>query len=224
MRHLIEPYVTGRLDADEAERFEDYLLEHPEVAQEVEDGLRLRRGLARVAAQDTAVAVGAAAVVAARRRSWAPWVLAGVATLGLAASWMWWMPRMGDLEQALAAARAPRAGTPVVTLEATRSTGDAVLPTLRLEQGQPWLVLLLEPTHPGSDFYLVHVEMGERSPGDPAGSLWRSSPTPTDPRGRLSVSLPADLLEAGPVTLRVEAIDGDGPARPAGRFAFELVD
>ena len=106
-----------------------------------------------------------------------------------------------------------------MALEATRGATD--LPTLALGD-HPWFVFTLEPSHPDLDFYLVHLERGEAG-GSEGDSLWRSSTVAADALGRITVTLPRDLLTPGPLHLRVEGIDGDGPAYPAGRFAFEVV-
>ena len=218
MDSWVEPYVTGRLSPDDEERFEDYLLENPELARQVEDGLRLRRGMKRVATERTAVVLGG--VVASRRRR--PWIAAGVAAgLAVAASLVWFVPRIGDLERQLESVGSPRVGIPLVSLEATRSSPTAELPTLTLE-GEPWVILTLEPSDSEGDFYLVHLERGAAAGTDEV-SLWRSSPVATDALGRLVVTLPTDLLTTGPHGLRVEGIAGDGPAFPAGSFGFEVV-
>lgn len=220
----IEPYVTGRLDADDEERFELYMLEHPDLARRVEDGFRLRRGLAREAAQAAAsAAVLSAAAVQLRQRRWhGPWWLATGLGLALFASLAWLLPRVANLEDSLAEVRNPRLGVPVVHLEATRSSAVDALPTLTLEGHQPRLILVVEPSQPG-DVYRVHLQDGSVQTKASSTSLWNSTPGPSDPQGRLTVSLPSDLLQPGSYSLRVEALDGDRPAIVAGTFAFEVV-
>jgi len=53
-QELIEQYVAGRLSESEAQAFEDYCLENPEFARQVEYEQRLKAGIAQVARGSTA--------------------------------------------------------------------------------------------------------------------------------------------------------------------------
>jgi hypothetical protein len=53
-QQLIEQYVAGRLSESEAEAFEEYCLDNPEFARQVEMEQRLKAGLAHVARGSTA--------------------------------------------------------------------------------------------------------------------------------------------------------------------------
>ena len=53
-QHMIEQYVAGRMSEADAAAFEDYCVEHPEFARQVELEQRLRAGIAQVARGSTA--------------------------------------------------------------------------------------------------------------------------------------------------------------------------
>lgn len=226
---IIERYVTGRLTADEEERFEEHYLDCPECLDRLEEADALRRGLARTAAEDAARSGPAAP---ARRRGGlgslgglrgprlaAAAVVAAALLAGLATPTLLLQRRVGELETALDDALRPRAGTPVLRLGPERSTGGGAPdapPSRRLTlDGDGWAVLSLDAprTADGRAAGVFRVTLE-----GPAGqSVWSDGSVVPDARGRVIVALPFRLLEPGVQTIRLEPdpTSGDSTGSPA---------
>lgn len=105
-QQLIEQYVAGKLGAAEAEAFEEYCLENPEFARQVEYEQRLRSGVSQLARGSTAEFV--------RAESNFRWPLAAAAGILVAVFGGWY-----------AWTHAPASHAPVLAAASARSTHTA---------------------------------------------------------------------------------------------------
>ncbi len=215
--NVIERYVTGRLSDDEAARFEEYFLEHPECAVQVQLAQRLQRGLEAVAAREvvqTAVATSMGSrFLRSRAAIFLPLLLVAVALLPL-----FLYQRIGQLEEDLAATQHPRVNTPIFELTAFRSAEiNATPPHLLTLSAEPeWIVLALALSERELPAYDAELRSASK------GSLWQASDLRPDPLGRLVITVPSTLLPPGDYEFEVEGVTGTGTTVPAGRFAMRV--
>ena len=217
-QNLVERYVTGRLSSEQAARFEEYLLGHPECAAQVRAAQRLHRGLEAVAAQEvvrTSLALGLwSRFLRSRAAMLVPLLVVAVAILPLTFQ----MRRVDHLEKSLEAARQPQVNTPIFELSCFRSS-DLGTPSphlLTLSPDPEWIVLALALPGPVRPSYRVELRDADER------LVWEASDLRPDPLGRLVMTLPSTLLPAADYEIRVAGSTGDAEPVPVGRFALRV--
>ncbi|MCP4653847.1 MAG: hypothetical protein GY856_00360 [bacterium] len=216
--NLVERYVTGRLSADEAGRFEEYFLGHPECAVEVRLAQRLHRGLEAVAAQEVvgrSLALGLwSRFLRSRAAMLAALLVVAVAIVPL--TFRTW--RVDQLEESLEAARKPQVNTPIFELSSFRSAdlGTPAPHLLTLSPDPEWIVLALAVPGPERPSYCVELRDADER------LVWEASDLRPDPLGRLVMTLPSTLLPAGDFEIRALGSTGDTESVPVGHFALRV--
>jgi hypothetical protein len=216
--NIAERHLLGQLTAEEAARFEEHYLDCPECLEKLELTRRLQIGLREIAAEEGARTLAFGAMLAGLLRRPALRAALGLGLLvAVVLPWTLLLPARSERERLageLEQARAPQAGTPVVTLSPERS-GPAEEASTRITLGAAeWVTLALEPPPAPSETaasYQVRLL-------DPDGKLrWQSGALSPDATGRVSVSLHASWLPGGPYQMELERQDGE-----TARFAFRV--
>lgn len=229
-QNVVERYLLGHLDTEEAMRFEQHYLDCPRCLEQLEIGQVLCQGLKQVAAEEGARLAGAAALAWLQRRGRVlQWGLALVLLGLIILPWALLTPRVTHLagEQdrladELSQALAPQVGTLTYSLSPERTTpGEEPSTRITLGAEPEWVVLALplppsEVTSPAEASYRVRLleAAGE--------TVWQSRPIRADASGRVTLSVHSSWLEASTYYAELDALTSDGEAQPVARFAFQV--
>lgn len=219
-RRLVDRYLMGRLDDDEARRFERHYLSCDTCLAELETTEELVGGLRDVAAEDAArgaVALGLLARLTRLGRAGRAAFVAAVLAAVLAPSALLYR-ELGDTRRELAATRAPQAAAAVLPLNPQRGEGDEPSRVIRLGDAPGWVVLALELDRPEHAAYRVVLR-------DASGTeLWRGDGLAPDLRDTLTVTVHGSTLAAGVYALEVAGLPVAGlpESRPVARFSFRV--
>lgn len=223
-QNVILLYIQGRLDAEEAERFEEHYLDCPECLEALELSRRLEDGLKGIAAEETARVTLLAALSGwwQRQGRLAQTALAAVFAAVVVLPWLILPPRISQLSHDLERATAPQVNPPAWRLSPERSAGVNEEPSAQILVGETpeWFTLSLDlPPQAGIGTLRVRVLGQDGTP------LWRSGPLEGLETGQLEVSLHSSWLEAGRYDLEVEALpEGEGsPGAVVGSYSFRVV-
>ncbi|MEM9533962.1 MAG: hypothetical protein AAGA23_23820 [Pseudomonadota bacterium] len=192
----LDRYVQQRLDDNEREQFEIWLLDHPEVLEDLKLRSAMRQGV-KALGEDPVDAEPPK-----QPRWWERWLgspaylgATAMACLALmvtpAALYLAERQKTDSLEQALAEARQPKPVLQRVPLIMTRSAGDKPNATLELPR-QPGTLLFDLSVRPWMDS-LTTVEVTIAG----AGLESRQMNLPIGTRGQISIGIGTDNLEAG---------------------------
>lgn len=209
-KHLLERYVQGRLNDEEAGPFEAHLLECGECFDQVRWSEDLGHALRVAAAEDVArAAVGTGIMTwlagVGRRRATA-WLL-GLALL--AAPSVLYLRERARLQTLIE----PQINTPVFSLGATR---DGAPNRVSLGATPEWIVLALAPSFVGPASYRAILL---NATGD---VVWRGDGLVPDAGDRLVISLYSTLLRPGAYELRISGSQ-QSPSIVDESFSFEVV-
>lgn len=221
---IVERYVTGKLSEDEAARFEEYFLEHPECAAWVEDAERLHRGLKVVAAQQ---AMKFSLLAAAARRLRSGSLRVALPVLGLALMTFllgMQMRRISQLEHSLARSAAARANPTLIDLGIMRSSGSPLDlgQIISLPAEPEWLILTLDLPEAGDGPYQAQlIDASNRE-------LLLVPGLEPDAAGRLVLGISSTSLQPGNATLQItRASTGQAPVAdppsPVASISLHLV-
>lgn len=234
-RHVAQRYVTGRLSAEEEERFEEHYLHCRECQERLELAGSLDRGLKQVALEEVlvpAMAAGAGRLAGRRRPGMRGW-LAAAALVAAILPAAWLALEVGRLGRALDGAEGTiaeleRGGEApfeplVVPLLASRSAAGESAPEHRVTLPAEPRPLLLTLDLGGVDagaYERFRVSLldsgGERR--------WQRSGLAADPYfGAVVVGLPASGLDVGDYRLRLEGLSDAGEAVVLGEFGLRVV-
>ena len=192
----IEQYVSGKLDAGEAEEFEAYCVANPEFAKQVECEQRLRDGIAQVAQGSTAEFV--------RSNAEPRWKLAAAASVVLALgaiSWAWWH-QSNKLGRALMAAVSTDAQRSGAALRLAQVRGAESVPTLGSSVVRVEIVGLFD----SAALYNITLDRIDEQRAHALTTLYGQHPSSPV---TLEFMLDAEDLPAGSYTLRVRKQSSD---------------
>lgn len=219
---VYERYLQGRLQEDDAQRFEHHYADCAYCLEQLETTEALLDGLRRAAAEDAArLDVGRRVAVAwylHRRVAW------GLAALGmLLAVWGGW--RQMDLQRRLEGLQTPAElswGEPLaLSLSPLRGgTGEETedpAHRLRLPDEPTPLHLTLPLALPPGGRYNVALMTSEGVP------MWRLDDLGANADGELRLTLPSTVLEPGMVRLLVDTADEISGVRQVSRMRFEVL-
>lgn len=208
-REVIERYVQGRLEGEEASAFEAHLLECSECFEKVRWSEDLGRALRAAAAEDLARAAGRAGILAWLTRTAggraAAWALGLALVATPTALWVREHARVHELA-------APRVNVPVFELGATR---DGMVNRVSLGSSAEWIVLVLSLPTVEDESYRAVLRRGDGQ------ELWRGDGLVPDAGDRLVVSFPSTRLEPGGYELEV-AGSGEKASAHEETFRFEV--
>ncbi len=237
---VVDRYLLGKLDPQEAQRFERHYLACEACLAELETTEQLVDSLRDAAAEDVARTVGTAVGVdAAMRRARRGQIgrlaiYAALAVLALVPSSLLYNrlvatdaelatvdAELGSARAELAASRAPQAALAVLPLNALRGQGDTrnVEPPRRIRLGDVpgWVILALELDRPAHARYRVTLH-------DAAGAeLWRGDDLTADESDTLTLTIHSTSLVDGEHHVEVTGLDENGALIPLARFSFLVV-
>jgi Putative zinc-finger len=226
----VDRYLMGRLDAEEAARFEEHYLGCAECLDRLELAEAFQQGLRQVAAEDLAKGAvlrraGLVAWLVRSAGSRRPGLLATALLLAVVLPLGFLYQRERTARSALAdrleEALAPQANVPIVPLGSQRGAPGAEAPGVRIRLPDPpgWIVLALELPDPAAfDTYRATLV------GAQEAVVWESPPLVPDQRGDLVLSLHSSWLAAGDYALRVDGLrEGAAEPVPAARYGFRVV-
>lgn len=220
---VVERYLLGRLDDEEARRFERHYLDCPTCLERLEANEGLIEGMRQAASEDAlrqAVSWSLAAFLT-RLGPWRPIALAAALLLVLVpAGWLGWRAvRLGaeveGLRERLAAIDTPRVDPWMISLATERgSAGDGESSReLRRPDEERLIVLTLElGLEPGARY-------GLELEGAEGQALWRSD-LRADPAGQLVLALSSEFLPLGELALVVT----DPAGEPTARLPLRVVE
>ncbi len=239
-QNLAERYVTGKLAADQLERFEEHFVDCPRCQDALEAAERLRDAL-RSVPPEPAPALLAGPALPVRRGGWprTAWLIAAgfVIAAGVSAILAVRLARtQEDLEKARTASllwqhryeaapdalRPPAANQPVVGptfyLSTTRGGEPHADSATRVDVpgNAGWVILALDREfEPGTQSLRASLK---NSSGK---EVWRQSGLPADSSRPLSIVVPAELLAGGRYILTIEALSSDGRYQAEGVYQFQ---
>ena len=240
---VIDRYLMHQLPPGEAVRFEEHYMHCQQCLDELELAEKLRRGLRRAVADDTAALTaarrfGLLAWLARRARSPAAGLTAAalvaalVLPLGLMVRQLQHLGRERDEARTAAAElRRQQAGAPqpqinplLISLSPERATaiGEAAIgeadPShiVRLRAEPEWIVLSLEIGSSGHPAYRVVLVRGGQE-------VWRGDGLEPDSAGSLVLAVHSTWLGAGDYSVRVETAPAAGDARPIAHFSLRVI-
>jgi anti-sigma factor RsiW len=248
--NVVERYVTGRLDADEAASFEEHYLDCPECCARIEAAERLQRGFRRLAEQAAAGGVRIAApperAPAGRRALLALAAAALVALALLPAGLALREIRQlrgelahvrrtpGRQETGVAAAGGTAAGTSLTAADGRpQALTNVMLVALtqlrgRSAEAAPIRTLTLPAT---AGWIALWVEPDPQD--DPSfavrlldargGAVFQARGLAVNTLGALLIIVPTTALIPGFYRLEVEGVPARGAPVPAGRFPLRVV-
>jgi len=220
--HLIDRYLNGRLEAAEAEAFGDHLLGCQGCLDEIETAERMRRGMMRVAEEDTASLTRFRAVVAAwwtTRRSSVRLMTALVLTLIVSAPALFVNWRARALRDRLVAEEVamldgPRANVPILHMSPLRDGAVDQSPVYTIsgdnQTGRQVMVLEIEADE-GTRLKAVLTDVK-------GAELWTVDELIVDDYGEVALSFSADRLAPKDYTLTLTTGD-----REVARFIFRII-
>jgi len=205
--NIIVRYVQGKLDGDQAARFEEHYFECSSCLESLELSRRLDDGVKGAVAEDgrrwTRALVSGWLMRGVRHFQW-PLALALLAVIVL--PWLILTPRISRLSSALHQATAPEAGALTWGLSSERSAGVDEAPSAEIVFGgaPAWVTLALElPPFADASTYRVRVLNEDGS------SLWRSGLLESDAPGKIHLRLHSTWLEAADYQIELEAFPSD---------------
>lgn len=218
-QEFVQRYVTGRLSPDEAARFEEYFLEHPDCAAEVQAAQRLQRGLTAVAAQEAIRTSLLISLWSRLLKSPSAMLVSVLALAVVITPLVLQTRRIGHLEESLEAAQQPQVNTPIFELSSFRSPDfDTAIPQLLTLSPDPErIVLALALPDAGQPTYRVALRDAQKS------LVWEAAGLRPDPLGRLVMTLPSTLLPAGDYRISAAESSGDPDSAPVVHFALRVV-
>jgi len=226
--HVIDGYLAGRLAPAEEQAFEEHLLECPGCLEEVRWGEDFRASLQGAAAQDVVrITVLPGVLMRALRSRAGRW--AALAALGLLLLFPGWLLyRQASLEREIETVRAdrqtlearlqqlagPRGNARLVPLAVTRGSQDETTVEVHTADEPGWLVLSVELPAVEYPRYRVTLlsETGER--------LWQGEDLQPSLYDSLLLTVHSDFLAPGEYRLRLEGVNAEGTASPAGQVPF----
>lgn len=238
--NLAERYVTGKLPADESERFEEHFVTCSQCQDSLEAAERLRDALRSVSPEPVAV-LQARPALPDRRGKWprSAWLIAAglVIAAGLSTILAVRLARMGqELEQAksaslawqhrydtaLSAVRPPAASQPVVgpTFFLSIGRGDEAEagPGTRVDvpSNARWVIFALD-----REFESGYQSLRASIKAASGNKVWEQSGLPADSRSPLSIAVPSELLGSDRYILTVEGLSSDGRYQAEGVYRFQ---
>lgn len=219
--NVVERYVTGKLEPEDAARFEEHFLDCAACADAVEDAARLHRGLGRIAAEETVQAVAARrlALLAWSRSRYASLVTVALVALAiLPAGWLY--RQSSHLRRQLEEQRLPQANTPVIPLAPLRGSGLGEPPAqeISLAPEPEWILLSLDPG--GADYALYRATLFDAE----GAAVWVVEGLEPNYLGTLSVSVHSSWLVPGEYELGLEGLPGGAePPAPVARFLLRVI-
>jgi hypothetical protein len=213
-------YLAGQMSAEETAEFENYMLEHPEVLDDIELLRRMKSGLASLRRN------GELDDLVRSRRSLQRFHAALAASLIVAVGFIGWylFARHGEVTPVFSASAesfADRAGSdapPDEFLLARNRSGSS--PALELP-ASPRLALLRVVTGAAESATVFDLELARSSPA-PQKSLGRIENVQADAQGMVSAYLDPQALGAGTFNLRVHRHDPTGGAGEVTDYPFEI--
>ncbi len=238
---LVDRYLLGTLEAEEAQRFERHYLACPDCLAELETTEQLVDGLRDAATEDVGRAVGSAVGVGlvARLARLSPFhrfaTYAALAALMLAPAALLYSRlgavnaelgttrlALGAARTTLAAARATQAAIAVLPLNALRGAGDPAgseaSRQIRLGEMPGWVILALEldrPTH--ATFRATLNDAG-------GTELWHGDDLLLDGSDTLTLTVHSSKLDSGAYTVAVSGLGDDGRPVPIASFGFRVAE
>lgn len=210
--NVVERYVAGKLEPEDAACFEEHYLDCAACIDAVEDAERLHRGLGRIAAEATvgALATRRIALLAWSRSRWGPFAMAALVVLALLPAG-WQYRRSSLLSRQLEEERRPQVNTPVVSLVPFRDSGlgEAAVQQLSLAPEPEWIVLSIEPG--GAELPLYRATLFDSE----EVVVWEVEGLEPNYLGALSVAVHSSWLVPGDYVLALEGLpEGREPTVP----------
>jgi len=192
-QHL-EQYVAGKLSESEAAAFEEYCLENPEFAKQVEMEQLLKSGLAQVARGSTAE------FVRESQNRWIYALAASVLLLVAAGAYLWQQSAAVRPHILTAATRAASPGGPSLRLALVR--GAENLPELPRGVVRVEIVGLFET----NAYYSVVLDHHKKKAVETVAALFGQHPSSPV---KLEVLLDSEQLESGTYSLHINRKDSN---------------
>ena len=238
--HIVDRFLMGRLDAAEAERFQDHSMSCAECLDNLALAEKLQRGMRDAFAGDVGrVAPGPSM----RRPAWyAQGWLAAAAVVVLAVTAGMLVSRLNRantvlddmrhrlaeresqlarMEQHLAASAQPRANVPLYRMSPERAL---VQPDrepswlIPVPEEPQWLVLVLNTAMPGGGPFEGRIFKSEKE------TLWQGTGLLADHAGDVTVGLRSDQLPPGDYHLVLTQHQEGRPSVTVARFYFRVTD
>ena len=190
---LIDAYVQGRLPPEQQVDFEAYILDKPELLEQVEYGLLMRKGFKA----NEAMAKHARPIATARAEpQWRLAAAAAIVSIGIGSMIGF---NLSDSSSPLGGGNRLLASQ-IVDLPITRSD-EAREISVALNSDAELVVLRVPLPNPESRFYRVSIEGA-------AGTIGEPSLTQPDGGGVLNLAVDSARLAAGTYSIEVETSDG----------------
>ena len=210
--HVVERYLQGKLEGEELTAFEVYMLDHPEIVDDIEYARGMLEAL--VAAKEELIDDSAPqSRPAGRARFWLSreHALAATVLLGIAVVFSGYLYReIGDLTEEVATLRNPLPIADEVWLEPVRGARQRVI---ERRQG-PALVLRIDVSATAATSYTATIS------DEQSDFFWSQPRIAPDDQG--SIRLLVAGLPDGEYRLSVSADDDDGVSEPFAVYRFLL--
>lgn len=216
-RNIKQRYLTGRLNAQEVAAFEEYMLDKPELTQELELDSILYKTMPECMEQQPAIATN---TMSSRRNQRlrqtlnASWKYALAAGLGaFLFGPMVHSPLFSPAELARPAALTITGNNQIAYLETTRSMLSADK-TIELGATASQLILLIQPATMTDSEFAVSLQRADT----PASNAFATQATLAN-NGDLIISVPTDILQPATYALTIQGVRSDF----SQTFSFNLV-
>jgi hypothetical protein len=219
--HIVERYLADQLTPGEAEAFETYYLNHPNMVREIEQALRLKEGLATL--RDRGQLEELMNAPRSLRRWATPLSIAAAVAVAVVGGWAWLgstkaSPVAATLDELVADAGAPLPLGGKYLLVRTRSAGEALQIPFPANRSALELQMLPSAGPEGAP-YRVTVSLADaEARSREVGEVKALSPGPD---GLVTTVLDSGSLEPGRYTVELASEQSDA-TMPPDRFLIEL--